>query len=97
MFGIVLSALNTVLGFVMRSVIAKFFAYFVMWFITTEFVAVLQSSGILPTAASLSGAFSGIGADLWYFLDLFAFSYGAPLVISAYATRFIIRRIPVIG
>jgi hypothetical protein len=97
MFGILVSALNVVLGFVMRSVIAKFFAYFVMWFITTEFISVLQGSGILPTAASLAGAFGGIGSDVWYFMDLCAFSYGAPLVISAYATRFIIRRIPVIG
>jgi hypothetical protein len=97
MFGIVLSALNVVLGFVMRSVIGKFFAYFVMYFVTTEFVSVLQGAGILPTAASLAGAFGGIGADVWYFMDLCAFSSGVPLVISAYATRFIIRRIPVIG
>jgi hypothetical protein len=97
MFGILVSALNVLLGFVVRSVIAKFFAYFVMWFITTEFISVLQGAGILPTAAALAGAFGGIGPDVWYFMDLCAFSYGAPLVISAYATRFIIRRIPVIG
>lgn len=97
MFGIVLSAFNAVLAFVLRSVIGKFFAYFVLYFITTEFIAVLQSSGILPTAASLAGAFGGIGADVWYFMDMCAASYGLPLIISAYATRFIIRRIPVIG
>ena len=97
MFGIIVSALNVLLGFVVRSVIAKFFAYFVMWFITTEFISVLQSAGILPTASALAGAFGSIGSDVWYFMDLCAFSYGAPLVISAYATRFIIRRSPVIG
>jgi hypothetical protein len=68
-----------------------------MWFITTEFISVLQSAGILPTASALAGAFGNVGSDVWYFMDLCAFSYGAPLVISAYATRFIIRRIPVIG
>lgn len=97
MFGIFLSVANVVLGFVLRSVIAKFFAYFIMWFVTTEFIGVLQGAGILPTAAALAGAFGGIGADVWYFLDLCACSYGIPLVVSAYATRFIIRRIPVIG
>jgi hypothetical protein len=30
-------------------------------------------------------------------LDLFAFSQGLPLVLSAVVTRFIIRRIPLIG
>ncbi|MBR8030379.1 DUF2523 domain-containing protein [Burkholderia cenocepacia] len=97
MYGILISAANVVLGFVCRSLIGKFFAYFVLYFVTTEFVGVLQSAGILPTAASLAGAFGSIGSDVWYFLDLCAFSYGAPLVISAYATRFIIRRIPIIG
>jgi hypothetical protein len=97
MFAILVSAINVLLGFVIRSFIAKFFAYFIMWFITTEFISVLQSAGILPTAASLAGAFGGIGEDVWYFLDLCAFSYGAPMIISAFATRFIIRRIPVIG
>jgi len=97
MFGIVLSALNVVLAFVLRSVIGRFFAYFVLYFITTEFVAVLQSAGVLPTAASLDGAIGGIGSDVWYFLDLLAFDYGAPAIVSAYAMRFIIRRIPVIG
>ncbi|MGQ7936995.1 DUF2523 domain-containing protein [Paraburkholderia sp. D1E] len=97
MYGILISAFNVVLAFVVRSIIGRFFAYFVMYFITTEFIAVLQSAGVFPTAASLSGAFGGIGSDIWYFLDLCAFSYGAPAVISAFAMRFIIRRIPVIG
>lgn len=97
MFGIVLSALNVVLGFVFRSIIVKFALYFGLWFVTTEFISVLQSSGVLPSASSLSSAFGGIGADVWYFLDLFGFSYGAPAIVSAYATRFIIRRIPLIG
>jgi hypothetical protein len=33
----------------------------------------------------------------WYFLDLFAFSTGLPIIISAFLTRFLIRRLPVIG
>jgi len=97
MFGILVSAFNVVLAFVIRSVIARLFVYFALYFITTEFIAVLQSAGVFPTAASLSGAFGGIGSDVWYFMDLCAFSYGAPAIISAYAMRFIIRRIPVIG
>lgn len=97
MFGILLSVANVVLGFVMRSIIAKFFAYFIMWFVTTEFIGVLQNVGILPSASSLTGAFGGIGGDVWYFLDLCACSYGIPLLVSAYATRFVIRRIPMIG
>lgn len=97
MFGIVLSALNVVLGFVLRSVIVKFVTFFALWFITTEFISVLQGAGILPSAASVTTSLGGIGSATWYFLDLCAFSYGCPLVLAAWAARFIIRRMPVIG
>ncbi len=97
MFGIVLSALNSVLAWIFRSVLVKFLLYFALWFLTTEFIKVLQSSGILPSAKNLGVSFSGISAAVWYFLDLFAFSQGLPIVLSAFVHRFIIRRIPVIG
>ncbi|MEM5426115.1 DUF2523 family protein [Paraburkholderia ferrariae] len=97
MFAILLSAGNALLGFVLRSVIAKFFLYFALYFFVTEAVSFLQSSGVFPSAAALSSAFGSIGADAWYFLDLFGFSTGAPMIVSAFVTRFVIRRLPVIG
>jgi hypothetical protein len=95
MFGIVLSALNVILGFVFRSIIVKFVLFFGLFFVTTEFVSVL--SGLLPDSAALSGALGGIPSGVWYFLDLFNVSAGIPMLLSAWVTRFIIRRIPVIG
>ena len=95
MFGIVLSALNVVLGFVLRSVIVKFVLYFGLFFITTEFIALLTP--MLPDGSALSTALGGIPASVWYFLDLFNVSAGIPILLSAWVTRFIIRRIPIIG
>lgn len=95
MFGIFLSALNSILGFVFRSVIVKFVLYFGLYFVTTEFISVIDA--LLPNAGTLNSAFSGISSGVWYFLDLFAFSQGLPLVMSAVITRFIIRRLPIIG
>ncbi|MCL2658824.1 MAG: DUF2523 domain-containing protein [Betaproteobacteria bacterium] len=97
MFGIVLSALNAVLAFLIRSVIVKLAVFFSFFFITTEFMQVLMSSGLFPSASSISSSLGSIPAGVWYFLDLFNVSAGVPLILSAYATRFIIRRIPVIG
>lgn len=95
MFGILLSALNSVLGWAFRAVIIKFVVFTALYLVVHELVAVMVSW--LPSGASLTSAFAGIGASTWYFLDLFAVSVGVPLLISAYLTRFIIRRIPVIG
>lgn len=97
MFGIILSALNVLLGFLIRSVIVKFVIFFGLFFITTEFVQVLTSAGILPNASSVSTSLGGIPSAVWYFLDLFNVSAGIPIIFSAYVARFIIRRLPVIG
>ena len=95
MFGILLSAFNSVLGWVFRTVLVKFVVFSALYMIVAELVAVIASW--LPTGSGLTNAFAGITASMWYFLDLFAFSAGVPLIISAYVTRFIIRRVPVIG
>lgn len=93
-FGAIISA---ALGFLLRSVIAKFFLFFGLFFVTTEFVQVLLSVGILPSASSLNGVWGGVPSAVWYFLDLFNFTMGFSTILSAMATRFIIRRIPIIG
>lgn len=95
MFGILLSALNTALAFVVRSLIVKFVIYFALFFVTTEFISVITN--MLPTGSALSQAFGGIGGDVWYFLNLFNIRAGVPLILSAWVTRFIIRRLPIIG
>lgn len=95
MFGIVLSALNVLLGFVFRSVLVKFVLYFGLYFVVTEFIAIVATH--LPDATALSSSLGGIPSAVWYFLDLFNVSAGLPIVVSAYVTRFAIRRLPVIG
>ena len=95
MFAILFSAINTALAFIFRSLVVKFVLYFGLFFVTTEFIAVIGN--LLPTGSTLSGAFSGIPAAVWYFLDLFNITAGIPAVLTAYVTRFIIRRIPIIG
>lgn len=95
MFGILVSAFNVVLGFVLRSVIGKFFLFFGLYFVTTEFVPVLL--GMLPDAAGVQTAFSTLPPGMAYFLRVFGIPQCLTMVLSAYVTRFIIRRIPLIG
>ncbi|MGK5021060.1 DUF2523 family protein [Janthinobacterium sp. LB2P10] len=95
MYAILFSAVNALLGFVFRSVLIKFVVFFALFFIVTEFIEVL--SPMLPDGAALDGALGGIPSSVWYFLDLFNVSAGIPILLSAWVTRFIIRRLPVIG
>lgn len=97
MFGILVSAFNAVLGFLLRSVLVKFAAFFALYFIVTGFLQVMQAAGLFPSASSLNGVLSGIPPGVAYFMDLFSMSQGISMIVSAYFTRFIIRRIPLIG
>lgn len=94
-FGPVLSALFSLAGWLVRSIIAKFFLFFGLYFVTTEFMVVLLP--LLPGAARLTEAFSQQAPGVWYFLDLFKVALGVSLVLSALVTRFIIRRVPILG
>jgi hypothetical protein len=95
MFGILLSALNTALAWVFRSLLVKFGIFFALYFVTTEFVGFVAN--LIPSASTVNGPLAGIGAGTWYFLNVFAITQGLSMVVSAYATRFVIRRLPVIG
>lgn len=95
MFGILVSAFNSVLAWIVRSVIAKFVVIFAIYFIIQEFIGNLAPH--IPGVSSINSAFASIPSGVWYFLDLFGFSAGVPLVMAAYISRFLIRRIPLIG
>ena len=95
MFGILVSAFNFVLAWVVRSLLVKFVIFFGLYYITSEFIGFLVP--LLPTSSNLSGAMSGLTSATWYFLSVFNVQSGLSMVVSAYSTRFIIRRIPIIG
>ena len=95
MWGILLSAVNTALGFVFRATIIKFALFFGLFYAVSEFVPVLASW--LPDTASLSSAFGLQTPHVWFFLDIFEVATGVSMLLSAWVTRFIIRRIPLLG
>jgi len=47
--------------------------------------------------ATASGAFSSIPSGVVFFLSVFELNFGISVILTAYALRFIIRRIPFFG
>lgn len=95
MYALVLSALRSFGMFIFRSAVVKWAIYFGLFFIVEALSGVIGK--LLPDAGPLGAALASIPCDVWYWLDLFAFSAGLPAVISAVLTRFIIRRLPIVG
>ena len=98
MGGLILRLLSGFLGFVFTGIVAKFFVFFALFFITTEFIPVVIELFIPENLrVNFQTLFNNLPSDMWYFLELLKVPFGVTLFISAMLARFIIRRIPVIG
>lgn len=92
------SLLSKLLRFIFVKTVPKFFLFFGLFYLVFEFTPVLISIvGGDALILRINGLFSSIPGEVAYFLSFFQIAYGAKVVISAYITRFIIRRIPLMG
>lgn len=99
LISILLSTLWTGVSFFFRTVVVKFLVFTAIFVVLELFLPFIFSmigsaadvqSGLI-TSASL------IPPSVWFFIDAFRIDIGVPLILTAYATRFVIRRIPFIG
>jgi len=96
MFDIVAGALT----WIFRAAVIKFclsIALFaVLAFLWPVLLLILDKTGFLSVSA-LDSALSSIPSGVMWFIGAFQFGSGLKIMLSAYATRFLIRRLPVIG
>lgn len=85
----------SVITWVFRSILVKFLIMFALFFVVSEFIPVLIK--LLPTDTNIKNLFDLLPEQMWYFLNYFKIPTGVTLIISAMLTRFLIRRIPIIG
>jgi len=88
----------SLLTWLLRDVVVKFVVFSAIFALVGFFVprvVVLLGNFINP--GGLSSAFSSIDSSVWYVLRFFSLDFGVPLVISAFISRFLIRRLPIIG
>jgi hypothetical protein len=86
------------LSWVFREVMVKFVVFVAIFGLVSFLVprAVSYLGGFI-SPQSFSSAFTSIDSGVWFVLQFFGLDYGVPLIISAYVSRFLIRRLPVIG
>lgn len=87
-----------VISWIFREVLIKFVIFSALFAVVSFLVPyVVQFLGTFISSTGLTNAFAGIPDGVWFFLDLFRLDYGIPLIISSMVSRFLIRRLPVIG
>jgi hypothetical protein len=98
MWPMLLSFLWTAVSFIFRTVVIKFFIFSALFVLLTELLPiVLRLLNFSHFVAGMQGSMVHIPPSVWFFLNAFRFDVGVPLILTAYATRFIIRRLPVVG
>lgn len=95
MYTLIISAFNFLFGFVLRTLVIKFVVFSSLFIIVSEFVPVILN--LLPSSSNLPDLINQLPDSVWYFMNLFTVITGLKIVISSFLTRFIIRRIPIIG
>lgn len=95
LFGMFYSLIAIAIGWFVRTVVIRFVVFSALFLLVSEIMA--HVPGLLPTTSSFAVMFSKIPPSISYFLDVIAFRAGLAIVFSAYAVRFIIRRLPVVG
>jgi hypothetical protein len=96
LFGIIVSAFNALMGLVLKEVVIKFVLFAGLFALVAELTPILLK--LLPTGdGGIASLLSNIPEGLWYFVDLVRLDVGLPAILSASVTRFIIRRLPIIG
>jgi len=95
MYGILISAgsvlLQSLLSTVFGNVILSLLVYGLLGVLLPHLISLIPAVG--PLVAQLSNVDPGIA----FWLTFFQFPTGFAMVISAYFTRFIIRRLPFVG
>ena len=97
MWDILKSAWNYAFGWIFRGAVIKFTIlgaiYYVIAWIAEQVLSVLDISPLTGLQTVINAIPSGV---LWM-LGIFRFDVGLPLILGAMLTKFLIRRIPLIG
>lgn len=90
MGNLILRLLSGLLGFVFKGVVAKFFVFFALFYVTTEFVPEIINL-FVPQELNVNfqTLFNYLPNDVWYFLELFKVPFGISLYLSAIVQLFL--------
>lgn len=84
-----------ILSFVFKSLVIKFVVFATIFLVVTEVVPILFD--VFLPKQELQEYFDSLPSEALFFLSAFKIDVGLQMILSAYVTRFMIRRIPFVG
>lgn len=87
-----------VLEFLLSTAVGKFIVMTACYVIFSLFIPlILNLVAPFVGVGNINSMFSGLAGYHAFWINAFAVPEGLKLILSAYATRFLIRRLPVVG
>jgi Protein of unknown function (DUF2523) len=97
MYGILVSAARFLLGWLLRGVVVKFVILSAIYYVITFIVEGVLSQLDISPLTGLQTLLDTLPSGMLYFMGVFRFDVGLPLILGAMLTGFVIRRLPIIG
>ncbi|MFP4795044.1 DUF2523 family protein [Pasteurella multocida] len=94
--GAILKFLVSVFSYIFSSAAIKFMVFGFIFIIVTDIIPILLEV-FMPEDVDIQSLLSGIPSDVAYFLAFFKVDFGIKAILTAYISRFLIRRIPFAG
>ena len=91
------SVVSSALNFIFRLSIVKFVVFGALSLVLTPLMAIIMGLVEATGIGDLQALFDLLPEGVLYFLVVFRFDIGLPMIIGAMLTRFFIRRLPVVG
>ncbi|MDY0485028.1 DUF2523 domain-containing protein [Pasteurella multocida] len=92
----ILKFLVSVFSYIFSASAIKFVIFGLIFITVVEVIPILIEV-FLPESVDLQSLLSAIDSDVVYFLAFFKVDFGIKAMLTAYVSRFLIRRIPFIG
>jgi hypothetical protein len=97
MFGILVSAFNVGLSWLVRGVVVKFIILSAIYYVVAWIAESVLGQLDISSVTGLQTIVNSLPPGLLYFMGVFRFDVGLPLLLGAMLTAFVIRRLPIIG
>lgn len=95
MYGILISAGSLLLENLVKTLIGKVVLSLLIYGILSVVLPHLLS--LVPAVGPIVSQLTNVDPKIAYWLNFFRFPTGFAMIVSAYFTRFIIRRLPLVG
>lgn len=97
MYGILVSAANYLLGWFVRGVVIKFIILSAIYYVVVWIGESVLSQLDISPLTGLQTVVNSLPAGVLWGLGVLKFDVGLPLLLGAMLTKFVIRRLPIIG